>query len=732
LPQDTMVAPKDYPRRDPRNAMRIRQATVHANAIHGNSGSHMVEQPMCGGKAIHKFLSKKGNKELYKQHAEKLRQHGVPSLTSSDTASTVEVPNHEKPRDSDNQRPVRPNQVSESEAYSYDKLPPNPTYGHPRSFENAPPEREAPQYQSYKFSYQPDHVLKDQPTQQIQQTNPSEGSNPHWNKQSRAPPTQQNDSTKGSGYQHHIQNALPTLGETPADASRVMEALADFDDNVDDSVKLETLRAMRDVVMQQQETLKAMSTQNHTYRRKLGVAQNKFHSFHQCQMNQMTMIEKLQMEKDSFESEALLLREENNHMRQELERLRKYASQDIDTRQGRQPRQPVHPAHHMNQPKRQMDTANWHVQRERESNMLPEDESPWQNFYPHTSENVYTPPLPNLEAYAKQRNLQPSHAAPDPPEEMHTGPNPEDNTRKGEYLRDMDYVRSLLSKYEIDEAQDSFGSNLGGQSNNYHPKFGQTGSSKEGASHHHNHDKNNPISGRMVGNHGSSYPAESLYIDPNAKRHHKFQSQGQGGSNADASRRQNHDQSNQNPRRRMGNVASGHPADSLYIDTADRSTYDNQQKIQQPKSNHDPDQARDDSSQPASMMHYASRGDYIRAKQFAKALNHRRVLDGSRKDQETMELRPSSPTTVGGFGISHSDTREPASSDWEEEDSDSLATIERKRENPLGAAPFSVQKTPDFDGISEHDRHILMRAAYHSRVEKRMHQNQQLQDNISY
>jgi hypothetical protein len=724
-----------------------------SKTIHGHSArSQMVEQPMCGGKAIHKFLSKKGTKELYRQHEQQLRQHGFPSLASSDTSSTVEAPNHQRIRENDHRRPLRPSHVSEKQAYTYDQLPATPTHHmNPRSFENVPPEMEASQYKPYNYPHQSDHVLQSQSPKLIKQPNTNESSNYHRSKHTRSTPTaptKQQDSTNGSGHHRNLQNSLPTLSEVPSDAGRVMEALqriADLDDNVDDSVKLEALRAMRDVVIQQQETLKTMSTQNHTYRRKLGVAQTKFHSFHQCQMNQMTMIEKLQMEKDSFESEALLLQEENRILRQELEHLRKYAPRDNDTRQPRQPRQP---RQHANQqmPGNQVDTAHWHLQRERESSRQAADESPWQSFYPHASENSYSPPLPNPEAYAKQRNLQPSNAAPDPPEEMNSGPSPEDNTRREEYLRDMEYVRRLLSKHESDEAEESLGSDIGEKSNNYNPNFqfeGQMDSSKGAASRHQNHEKNNPITGRMTNNQASGHSAESHYIDTTGNYRRKFQFDGQIDSNEEASRRQNHDKNHQNPGRMMGNRVSSHPAESFYIDTAARGEYENPNRVQpskrQPSST--PNDAQDNSPQAASMMHFPDRSDNnARAMQFAKALNQRRSIDGNRKDQETMSWRSSSPATIRGSGMqqprNHPDTREQDfSSDWEEEDSDSLATIERKRENPenpLGAAPFSVENMTELDGISEQDRHILRAAAYHSRVQKVMHQNKQSRDNSSY
>ena len=134
-----------------------------------------------------------------------------------------------------------------------------------------------------------------------------------------------------------MSTSLPSLTEVPSDAGKVMEALEgtrshshrhsptpseDESPSLDNSVKLNALNAMRDMVHKQQETLQAMASQNHQYRRKLGAAETTYHSLQQDQSGQKSVIDQLQMEKDSFESEALFLREEMQTIRQELEMLR--------------------------------------------------------------------------------------------------------------------------------------------------------------------------------------------------------------------------------------------------------------------------------------------------------------------------------------------------------------------------------------------------------------------------
>jgi hypothetical protein len=133
-----------------------------------------------------------------------------------------------------------------------------------------------------------------------------------------------------------MSTSLPSLTEVPSDAGEVMEALegthshshghsptpSEESPSPDDSVKLLALNSMRDVVHKQQETLQAMASQNHQYRLKLGVAETTYHSLQKDQTGQKSAIDQLRMEKDSFEAEALFLREEMQTIRQELEMLR--------------------------------------------------------------------------------------------------------------------------------------------------------------------------------------------------------------------------------------------------------------------------------------------------------------------------------------------------------------------------------------------------------------------------
>jgi hypothetical protein len=133
-----------------------------------------------------------------------------------------------------------------------------------------------------------------------------------------------------------MSTSLPSLTEVPSDAGKVMEALegtrshshrhsptpSEESSLPDDSIKLHALNAMRDVVHKQQETLQAMASQNHQYRRKLGAAETTYHSLQKDQTGQKNVIDQLQMEKDSFEAEALFLREEMQTIRQELDMLR--------------------------------------------------------------------------------------------------------------------------------------------------------------------------------------------------------------------------------------------------------------------------------------------------------------------------------------------------------------------------------------------------------------------------
>jgi hypothetical protein len=135
-------------------------------------------------------------------------------------------------------------------------------------------------------------------------------------------------------------SSMPSLTEVPSDAERVMEALEPSNSNQcnpiraaspsttssgsepDDSAKFRALVAMRDVVHQQQQTLKAVSSQNHQYRRTLGKQQTTFHSLQKSRIDQQSAMDTLQLEKESYEAEALWLREEMETVRRELEVVR--------------------------------------------------------------------------------------------------------------------------------------------------------------------------------------------------------------------------------------------------------------------------------------------------------------------------------------------------------------------------------------------------------------------------
>lgn len=85
--------------------------------------------------------------------------------------------------------------------------------------------------------------------------------------------------------------------------------------------------SLKDVLAQQQETLKIMAEQNQYYRKKLGDAQSSYRKLYKNKMNQADIIEKLSLEKASFEAETMLLREEMNAVRKQLDNFQKALEQ---------------------------------------------------------------------------------------------------------------------------------------------------------------------------------------------------------------------------------------------------------------------------------------------------------------------------------------------------------------------------------------------------------------------
>lgn len=86
-----------------------------------------------------------------------------------------------------------------------------------------------------------------------------------------------------------------------------------------------------EVVLQQQETLKIVSSQNQYYRKKLGDTERSYRKLVKNQMNQAEVIDKLTMEKETFQAETLLLREEMKAVRQQLELFQQILTQQSNT-----------------------------------------------------------------------------------------------------------------------------------------------------------------------------------------------------------------------------------------------------------------------------------------------------------------------------------------------------------------------------------------------------------------
>ncbi len=74
-----------------------------------------------------------------------------------------------------------------------------------------------------------------------------------------------------------------------------------------------------DIVIQQQEALKIFSSQNQYYRKKLGNTEKSYRKLVKNQMNQADVIDKLKSEKESFQAETIMLREEMKAVREQLD-----------------------------------------------------------------------------------------------------------------------------------------------------------------------------------------------------------------------------------------------------------------------------------------------------------------------------------------------------------------------------------------------------------------------------
>jgi hypothetical protein len=252
------------------------------------------------------------------------------------------------------------------------------------------------------------------------------------------------------------------------------------DESVHDTEKLEALRAMQDVVIQQQENLKAMSDQNNLFRRKLGTAHTTFNSLHKNHVNQVGMFEQVQLEKEKYEAETLLLREEMATIRRELEVVRCYLPSQPKT-----PSQQPTPVQRRQQQKlaynapksqaaiklplrrstknneRGSETAANYWKKEWELSMTEETEPTFEpttdsrtSFFrnPGTSESsmdgfgTFSETSGSVGGTSKSA----STVAPDPPEEKELVLERRDSTTD-EYQQDMDFVRKLLAKYEVQE-----------------------------------------------------------------------------------------------------------------------------------------------------------------------------------------------------------------------------------------------------------------------------------------
>jgi hypothetical protein len=307
-------------------------------------------------------------------------------------------------------------------------------------------------------------------------------------------------------------SSLPSLTEVPSGAGRVMESLehssthphnayAVQDESVDDTVKLEALRAMRDVVMQQQENLKAMSDQNHLYRRKLGTDDTTFHSLHKNHVNHVGMLEQLQMEKELYEAETLLLREEMVAIRQELEVVRCYLPSQpktpsqqptpVQRTRSRQDDQQQKLAY--NAPKSQAaiqlplrrSTKNNEVGPEIAANYWKKE---WELSMTEETEPTFEPTTDSRTSFFRSpgtsessndgfgsfsetsrsfggTSKSSSSVPPDPPEEKGLEPERRDSMTD-EYQQDMEFVRKLLAKYEVQQKGESQSQTKGNDRNN--------------------------------------------------------------------------------------------------------------------------------------------------------------------------------------------------------------------------------------------------------------------------
>ena len=94
------------------------------------------------------------------------------------------------------------------------------------------------------------------------------------------------------------------------------------------------LIAMRDTILQQQENLQELAIKNQKYRDRLAASQNRVHALCKNHLGSMDAIVRLQFERESFEAEALLLREELKKIRKEFTMLnRNRAGDKVTTEQ---------------------------------------------------------------------------------------------------------------------------------------------------------------------------------------------------------------------------------------------------------------------------------------------------------------------------------------------------------------------------------------------------------------
>jgi hypothetical protein len=81
------------------------------------------------------------------------------------------------------------------------------------------------------------------------------------------------------------------------------------------------LVAMRDTIVQQQENLQMLAIKNQQYRDRLAASHDRVQSLRKDHLGSMDAIIKLQFERESFEAEAVWLREELKTIRNELAKL---------------------------------------------------------------------------------------------------------------------------------------------------------------------------------------------------------------------------------------------------------------------------------------------------------------------------------------------------------------------------------------------------------------------------